>query len=142
MTDYDDMVRGTAREWFWARIVLIGGFVVAMAVAGYFVWQRHEETIHAQEQAKAVINAKMGLAVCAMELASAQSMGIVPAFGHLTTAAPEATGRQGRYACTAATPSLKYIIAADLVCAAITNPKCVQVTSIKTDDGTMLYQQK
>ena len=139
MTDYEDMARGTAREWAAARIVLIGGFIVAIAVAGFFLWQRHQATIAAQQKAVATVNAQAQLLLCAMELASAKSMGIVPPYGRLITAAPRSGGKQGRYVCAAATPSLGYIITADLVCRALTDPKCVKVQSIKTSDGTALY---
>jgi hypothetical protein len=149
MTDYEDMKRGVSREWAAARIVLIGGFVVAVAVTSYILWQRHEadvtaqqQAVTAQEQAVAAENAKAGMVLCAMELASAKSMGIIPAYGQLTTAAPESTAQRGRYTCTAATPSLKYVIAADLVCRKLTDPACVKIHSIKTDDGTTLFQQK
>lgn len=139
MTDYEDMKRGIAREWAAARIVLIGGFIVAIAAVSYILWQRHEQAAEAQLRAKAETNAKIGLVVCAMELASAKSMGIIPSYGQLTTAAPEPAAQRGRYSCTAATPSLKYVIAADLMCSEVDQPKCVKVVSIKTDDGTALY---
>jgi hypothetical protein len=161
MTDYDDMKRGTAREWAAARIVLIGGFAIAIVVAGYFAWQRHADTVAAQqEQAQQVAalakaqsrpafrettqdeKAKGAMMFCAMELVNAKNMGIVPPFGQLASALPRKTATQGRYACLAATQVSKYVIEADLVCRQINDPKCVHLNSIKSDDGTVLYQAK
>jgi type II secretory pathway pseudopilin PulG len=159
MTDYEDMVRGTARDWFWARVVLIGGFVIAIAVAGYFAWQRHADIVAAQQQQAAALaqaaqqqqrpresradeNAKAGMMFCAMELLNAKNMGIIPPFGQLASLSPKKTDKQGRYACTAATQVSKYEIQADLICRTLTDPKCVHLHSIKSDDGTVLYQSK
>lgn len=159
MTDYEDMVRGTAREWFWARTVLVGGFIVAIAVAGYFAWQHHEDIVTAQKQeaavqalvareqqprveSKADADAKAGMMFCAMELVNAKNMGIIPPFGQLASPQPHKTEKQGRYACLAATQVSKYEIQADLVCRTLVDPKCIHLHSVKSDDGTMLYQAK
>ncbi|HEY7976854.1 MAG TPA: hypothetical protein VID67_01565 [Rhizomicrobium sp.] len=162
MTEYDDMKRATAREWAAARIVLIGGFAIAIVVAGYFAWQRHVETVAAQqEQAQQMAalaraqqprpafkettqdeKAKGAMLFCAMELVNAKNMGIVPQFGQLASPLPRRTATQGRYACIAATEVSKYVIEADLVCRQINDPKCVHLHSIKSDDGTVLYQAK
>jgi hypothetical protein len=157
MTDYDDMVRGTVREWFWARVILVGGFIVAIAVAGYFGWQRYQATIRAQQQpapqsqaagqkssheAELEAKAKGAMMFCAMELLNAKNMGVVPSYGQLASPLPEKTAKTGRYACTAATQVTKYRIEANLVCRQLTNPACVQLHSITSDDGTVLYQSK
>jgi len=164
MTDYEDMKRGTAREWFWARVVLIGGFVVALAVAGYFAWQRHEAIIAAQQQeaaalaqtaqpeptmtpeqmrrARADASAKAGMMICAMELLSAKNVGVIPPYGELADSEPHATSKKNRVACLAATQVTKYVIEADLMCRTLVDPKCMKLHSVKSDDGTMLYQSK
>lgn len=164
MTDYEDMMRGTAREWFWARIVLIGGFIIAVAVAGFFAWQQHADRVAAQQADIAAQQARMAavsqmtqqrraairqdakekgaMLFCAMELVNAKNMGIVPSFGQLASPLPRKTDTQGRYACLAATQASKYEIQADLVCANVEDTKCVHLHSIKTDDGTVLYQAK
>ena len=162
MTDYDDMVRGTAREWFWARIVLIGGFAVAIVLAAYFAWQRHEDQIAAQQQAAALTqgaqhqtmtpeqirraradeNAKLGMMICAMELVGAKNMGVIPPYGQLAESQPRLTAKKGRLSCQAATQVTKYEIQADLVCRTLVNPNCIKLHSVKTDDGTVLYENK
>jgi hypothetical protein len=162
MTEYDDLKRATAREWAAARIVVIGGFAIAIAVAGYFAWQRHEATVAArQAQAQQIAalakaqqprpafkettqdeKAKGAMLFCAMELVNAKNMGIVPSFGQLASPLPRKTDTQGRYACIAATQVSKYVIEADLVCRQVNDPKCVHLHSIKTDDGTVLYEAK
>ena len=166
MTDYEDMVRGTAREWFWARVVLVGGFIVAIAVAGYFAWQRHEDQVAAEQQqaqslagaaqqqqqqtltpeqirkARADANAKAGLMICAMELLSAKNMGLIPPYGQLASPEPRATAKKTRVACLAATTATRYEIQADLICRTLVNPNCMKLHSVKTDDGTTLYSSK
>ena len=162
MSEYDDMERATAREWAAARIVMIGGFAIAVVVAGYFAWQRHADTLEAQQQQAqqiAALNqaqqprqpfkettqdekAKGAMMFCAMELVNAKNMGIVPSFGQLASPLPRKTDTEGRYACLAATEVSKYVIEADLVCRQVTDPKCVHLHSIKTDDGSVLYQAK
>ncbi|HEY2033811.1 MAG TPA: hypothetical protein VGH02_09020 [Rhizomicrobium sp.] len=164
MTDYDDKMRGTAREWFWARVVLIGGFVIAVAVAGYFVWQRHQDEIAARQQAAALAqsaqqqqhtmtpeqmrqaradeNAKLGMMICAMELVSAKNMGVIPPYGQLAESQPRLTAKKGRLSCQAATQVSKYEIQADLICRTLVDPRCMKLHSVKSDDGTMLYQSK
>jgi hypothetical protein len=166
MSEYDDMERATARECAAARIVMFGGFAIAVVVAGYFGWQRHAETVAAQQQMEqqqkqqaAALNraqqpqkpfkettrdekAKGAMMFCAMELVNAKTMGVVPSFGQLASPLPRKTDTQGRYACIAATDVSKYVIEADLVCRQVTDPKCVRLHSIKTDDGTILYQAK
>jgi hypothetical protein len=156
MTDYDDMKRGTARDWFWARAVLIGGFVIAIAVAGYFGWRSHQESVAEQQmeataptapaiskkaahQAELDAKAKGAMMFCAIDLLNAKNMGVVPPFGQLASPLPEKTDKQGRYACTAATDVSKYKMEADLVCRQISNPACVKLHSVTSDDGTVLY---
>jgi hypothetical protein len=162
MTDYDDMKRGTAREWFWARVVLIGGFAVAVAVAGYFGWERHAQTIAAQqqeaarlaatarqqprtmtpEQARADENKKLGMMICAMELVNAKNMGVIPPYGQLADTQPRATAKKNRLSCLAATEVNKYEIQADLLCRTLTSPQCMKLHSVKTADGTTLFEDK
>ncbi|MGN6147831.1 MAG: hypothetical protein ACTHPD_04770 [Rhizomicrobium sp.] len=162
MTDYEDMKRGTAREWFWARVVLAGGFAVAVAVAGYFAWQQHEAKVAAEqqqtaalaeaaqqkprtvtpEQARADENAKLGVLICAMELLNAKNMGVIPPYGEIASAQPRATATKNRLMCLAATQVSKYEIQADLLCRTLTNPNCMKLHSVKSDDGTVLYENK
>jgi hypothetical protein len=162
MTDYDDMKRGTARDWFWARIVLIGGFAIAIAIAGLMVWQRHEARIAAQqeeasvlakaaqgqrntmspEQARADESRKMGMMICAMELLSAKNMGLIPPYGELADSQPRATNKKNRVSCLAATEVNKYQIQADLFCRTLTDSRCMKLHSVKTDHGTTLYEDK
>ena len=159
MTDYQDMQRGTSREWAAARIVFIGGFVIALAVAGYFAWQRHQADLAAEQQAAQEeqqanrpamtpeqqaqnANTQAAMMVCAMELVNAKNMGIVPPFGQLVSPFPKPTAKRGRYICQAGTTVSKYELQADIICSTLTNPTCVKLYSIKSDDGTSLYQRK
>jgi hypothetical protein len=159
MADYNDMQRGTSREWAAARVVLILGFVIAIAVAGYFAWQRHQDEVAAQQQIDAAeqqanrpamtpaqaaqnANTQAAMMVCAMELVNAKNLGIVPPFGQLANLMPQPTKTRGRYICQAGTQVSKYELSADIICSTLTNPNCVKLYSIKSDDGTTLYQRK
>ena len=150
----DANMRGIAREWLAARIVVVGGFLVAIAVAAYFTLRpapqpvaevqpaapAQQQMTTAQQAADA--NAKAGMMVCAMELMNAKNFGIIPSYGQLTSIAPRATTVRGRYVCSAATSASQYIIAADLLCRTLQNPRCVFLYRITTGDGTVLYQRQ
>jgi hypothetical protein len=159
--DGDDDLRMTGREWLAARIVLIGGFIIAIAVAGYFTWSQHQQAVQdaaaqaaqqkaaeqaaaapSQELAAARERTRMGLVVCIREIVNAETLGVVPKYAKLASGAPAATGVQGRYVCNAATDVAKYAVTADLICADMRKADCVKLYSVKSDDGTVLYQAK
>src|SRR6185437_10950686 len=113
MMDDNDDLRMTVREWKAARIVLIGGFIIAVAVAGYFAWTQHQQALataaaqQAQEQAaeqaaagptKAQIaqaQARMGLAVCLRVAINAAADGIIPQYSKVDSRSPTPTKVQG-----------------------------------------------
>ncbi len=162
MTDFDgdDDFRMTAREWLAARVVLIGGFILAIAVAGYFTWAQHQQAqqaataaqAEAQAEAKAAAGptraqiaqarARMSLMVCLREVVNAATAGIVPNYAKLASRAPIPTKVQGRYTCNAATDVAKYAVTADLICADMRKADCVKLYNVTSDDGTVLYQAK
>ena len=152
MSDHDANMRGTQREWLAARIVVVGGFATAMAIAAYFTFRPAaqpiaEEQPAAEQQATpaqqgADSNAKAGLMVCTQELANAQNFGIIPSYGRLSSASPKATDVRGRYVCSAATTAAKYLIAADLICRDLRDARCVVLYTVTTGDGTVLYQRQ
>jgi trans-2-enoyl-CoA reductase len=148
----------TVREWTAARIVLIGGFIIAIAVAGYFTWTQHKQAqeaaaaqqaqVQAAEQAaagptKAQIaqaQARMGLAVCLRVAINAAANGIIPNYAKLASRSPTPTKVQGRYTCLAVTDVAKYKVTGDLMCADMRKADCVKLYSVVSDDGTVLYQ--
>jgi hypothetical protein len=161
MNDNGDDFRMTAREWLAARVVLIGGFIIAVAVAGYFTWTQHQQAQQdaaaalaqqkaaeqaaagpAQAQLAARDQQRMGLMVCIRQIVNAETLGVVPNYAKLASGAPTPTGVRGRYTCTAATDVAKYAVTADLICVDMRKADCVKVYSVKSDDGTMLYQAK
>jgi len=158
MTDFDgDDMRMTRREWTAAKIVLTGGFLIAIAVAGYFTWTQHQQAeqaaaaaqAQAQAEAKAQaapsqaqIQARLNLLVCLREVVNAATAGIIPNYAKLASAAPTATSVQGRYTCAAKTDVAKYAVTADLICGDMRKADCVKLYSVVSDDGTVLYQAK
>lgn len=156
MMDYEADDTWLAREWFAARVVVLGGFVIAIAVTLYFaIWSQPASTIADTTSApqsqpataqSAAANEEAAAStrhqVCRLELANAQNFGLIPSFGRLSDPEPKPTGTQGRYACQAATPAAKYTIMADLVCRNLGDPKCVAIYSIVQDGTTTLYQRQ
>jgi Flp pilus assembly protein CpaB len=155
MSDEYDMQSATKREWLAAKIVVVGGLIVAVGVAGYFAWQQYsapqiqETSIPAQTQQaqpqmtaaqRANYNANIGAVVCAMELAGAQGLGVVPAYSKLVNNILRADGPRGRYSCVAGTHVAQYKLAADLVCRELTDPRCVRLYSVTRDDGVVIFK--
>ncbi len=150
------MQRATAREWMWAKIVLGGGFVIAIAVAAFFALKpapqpateaaipppASEEQQPATQSQQQQSDAKSAMMVCAQELINAKNIGIVPPDGQLANLMPKDTPVKGRYSCDAATSATQYRIAADLVCRNLQDSRCVQLYNIMTGDGTIIYQRQ
>jgi len=155
MTDYDDMQRATRREWAVAKFVVIGGLIIASAVAGYLGWQHYKEVAAEQliaspqyqeqqfQKARQENQIRVaGQLVCAMQLAQAKQLGIVPKYAQVISKMPYVTKTRGEYSCDVASQVSRYRITADLVCRQIVNPKCTKVVSVQMDDGTVLYKAK
>jgi len=135
--------RALSREWLVARIVLIGGCVVAVAAIVWFGWlqpdmQRREAIAAAQQVARANIEAANQM--CRTGLTSAQSFGIVPPYGQIAGHNIYRTNVQGRYICVAATHATRYLVAIDLLCRNTKDRRCVSLFSVTTG-GTVLYRR-
>lgn len=147
-------MRAISREWMAARIVVIGGFIIAIGLGAYFamivrtniVARRHAALADVQ-QSQAIENsqeetAKAGLELCTTALNHAKDFGIVPPFGQLASAEPKPTDVKGRYVCIAVTQVSKYTLAADALCRDLAKPACVMLHSVTQDDGTVLYKKQ
>jgi hypothetical protein len=49
---------------------------------------------------------------------------------------------QGRYVCVASTPAAKYLLAIDLICRDLKNPRCTSLYNIVQGNGAVLYQRQ
>lgn len=153
MSNQERELRAISREWAAARIVIIGGFIIALGLGGYFAWivrqnvVAHRQQVLAQvQQVQAYQNAqeqgqKAAEQLCQTALANAKTFGIVPQFGKLAIPLPQRTDVKGRYVCIAVSQVSKYTIAADAVCRNLANAQCVNVYSVTQDDGTVLFQR-
>lgn len=147
--DDKNKVHALSREWAAARIVVIGGLIVALAVAGYFAYRAREATIAAQQAAAPVMTpkvdaktvARVELIVCNAELAHAKDLGIIPQYGRLDTPKLVRTQVERRYVCIGVTHLSKYYIAADLRCDNLADARCMSVYRIALPDGTLLYSR-
>src|SRR5262249_35687614 len=141
MMDYEADDSALKREWLAARIVVLFGFVIAIAVAVYFAYFAPEAPLQRQASIPGVtttpqqtamqerVVAAAAYQMCRIEVATAQSRGFIPVYSRLADPSPKATNSQGRYACSAATPVAKYTIEADLVCRNLNDVNCVKLYS-------------
>lgn len=133
-------------EWLAARVIVIGGFVVAIIAAIYFgvivprILEPRE--LHAKLVTRVETILKAEAQICSMALTSAKNFGIVPQYGRLVTAKLALTQVQGRYICVAATNAAKYFLSIDLVCRDLKSPRCTSLYNILQPDGTVLYQRQ
>src|SRR5437016_11258583 len=135
-----------AREWLAVRIIVFGGFTVAIAAAIYFgiVVPRYI----APRELRAALTTQIRTLltqeaqVCTMALANAKNFGIVPQYGQLATAKLAQTNVQGRHACLATTHAAKYVLVVDLLCRNFKDSHCVSLYNISQSDGTVLYQRQ
>ena len=138
--------RALAREWLAVRIIVIGGFAIALIAAivigviiPQYIAPRVQRAILAK-QITSLLNAEA--LICTEALGSAKNFGIVPQYGQLASARLEQTTVQGRYACLVATHSTKYVLIVDLVCRNFKDPRCTSLYNVSQTDGTVLYQRQ
>jgi hypothetical protein len=149
MTDQNEDMRATAREWRIALFVVLGGFVIAAAVAVYFAIQsapapapvaQAPKPLTAQQRHELAL--KIGKVLCDAELLNAKSIGIVPPYARgAGQGLPTPANVPRRYVCVVSTGVAKYAIAADLKCNEILDPRCVVISTVTSDDGTVLFKR-
>ena len=151
-TEVDSKQHALRREWAAARIVVIGGLVIAVAVAGYFAYQQ-EQTMRAEQQAalphtlapKRIdpkVLARVELAVCSAELKQAINIGIVPTYGQLASRNLQPGNAERRFICQASTHIAHYFIEADVQCNNLADARCVSIYRIALKDGRLLYDRQ
>ena len=138
--------RALAREWLAMRVIVIGGFLVALA-AGLWFGLIYPKYILPREQKALLVNRVQRLlsdeaAVCTLAINSAKNFGIVPQYGQLASLKLALTAVQGRYICVARTNIARYFLAVDLQCRDLTSARCVSLYNVSQSDGTVLYQRQ
>lgn len=138
--------RALAREWAAARIVVIGGLIVAAAIAGYFAYREYQAekqatapTVVTPVDAKTM--ARVQLEICSAELIRSKEIGIVPQYADLATPRLVRTDVQRRFVCIAKTGIAHYFIAADLRCNKLADVRCVSIFRIVLADGRKIYER-
>jgi len=96
----------------------------------------------AAQRAKMTAVVQTAAQVCTQALAAAKNFGIVPTYAKSVSMFPLATQVKGRYACEGATDVSRYVIAVDLLCRELKNPRCVALYSVQQRDGTVLYRRQ
>ena len=146
VANQQDGQRDLSREWLVARVVVIGGFVVAVAAMIYFGWvqpamQKREAVARAELMARE--SAAAAALFCKTGLGAAQNYGIVPSYAQIISRNIYLTRTQGRYVCVAATHAARYLVAVDLFCHDIKNKRCLSLYSV-VDQGNkaVLYQRQ
>lgn len=146
----DPKHRALKREWAAARVVVLGGLLVAVGVVGYFAYRqgqamRAENQAVTQTQAAKKVDpkllARVELAVCSAELQRAQDIGIIPTYGRLATQRLIKGTEPRRFICEAMTHLAHYYIAADLMCNKLGDARCVSIYRIAVKDGELVYQR-
>jgi len=129
-------------EWRAALITIVGGAIVAITVTTYLHFSTLSPAqMEAARRAKVTAAVQTAAEVCTQALVAAKNYGIVPNYAVIATPFPTATRVQGRYACAGATKVARYVIAVDLMCRDLKNPRCVALYSVVQPDGTMLYRR-
>ncbi len=141
-----DTQRALAREWLAVRIIVIGGFLIALT-AGLWFGVVYPKYVLPREQKALLVNRVQRLlgqeaAICTLAISSAKNFGIVPQYGQLATMKLALTGVQGRYVCVAQTKVARYFLAVDLQCRDLKSPRCVSLYNVSQADGTVLYQRQ
>jgi hypothetical protein len=138
--------RALAREWLAVRIIVIGGFAIALIAAiviGVVIPQYIAPRVQRAVLANRIESLlKAEALICTEALGSAKNFGIVPQYGQLANGRLEQTTVQGRYACLAATHSTKYVLIVDLVCRNFKDPRCTSLYNVSQTDGAVLYQRQ
>lgn len=130
-------------EWRAALITIVGGALVAIAVIGYTHYRAvSQQRAIAAQRAKLSAVVQTAAQVCTSALAVAQNFGIVPSYAKSLSMFPVATQVKGRYACEGATTVARYIIAVDLLCRQLKDPRCVALYSVQQQDGAVLYKRR
>lgn len=146
----DTTQRALRREWAAARLVVIGGLIVGLAIVGYLAYQQKAAADRALQEiasqsAERKINAKAlaeaELAVCSAELIRAKAIGIVPNYGVLVSPHLIRGNIANRYVCEAGTSLTRYYIAADIRCNKLAEARCVSVYRIALKGGTLVYSR-
>jgi len=145
-TDTPAPNRALAREWLALRIIVFGGFLVAIAAAVWFgiivpkVIAPRELRERITTQVRTLLTDEVE--ICTTALGNAKNFGIVPQYGQLGSHKLAATSVQGRYACLAATHASRYILIVDLLCRNLKESRCVSLYNVSQTDGTVLYQRQ
>jgi len=148
----DDKKMGALkREWAAARIVVIGGFVIAVAVAGYFVYRAKQQQAALQPVVHATVVrpkvdpklvARVELAVCTAELMHAKDLGAIPPYGELASGQlVRVADVPRRFICEAKTHLTAYFIAADVLCDKLSDPRCVSVYRVANREKQLIYSR-
>jgi hypothetical protein len=145
VTEQETVQRSLSREWLAARVVVIGGLVLAAGLILFFGWIKPAYLAAPQltpEQQQARATGQAILDMCSTGVSSAKAFGILPPYGRLASLTVGKTDVQGRYVCVAATQVAKYLVAVELLCRNLKDRRCVSLYSVTQDDGTVLYQRQ
>lgn len=145
VSNQEDAHSSLSREWLIARIVVIGGLIVALGAITYFGWAKPyiaERTRLIANQTRAQALSVAVADICEGGLSAAKNFGIVPVYGRVAAKTVYTTNVQGRYVCVGATPSTRYLVIVDLLCRRLKERRCLSLYSVRQMDGTVLYQRQ
>lgn len=146
MVENKEYLPALQREWLLIRIVLIVGFVLAIAAGTYLAVGARYRIVAMRTEAAARIAAQEKVAnavdqLCPSALDTAKGMGVIPNYAKLVEPRPRATNYRGRYLCVASTPSTLWGVIADISCFDVKSTKCLSLFAVTQKGGAIIYQR-
>ena len=140
MTEQEANIAGLRREWLAARIFVVLGGLLLVAIIVLAVISAPSVPVQTPRQNTPIAPA-MAKALCTAGLASAQAFALVPAYTKLAGDFVQLGAVKGRYICFAQTDAARYQIAFDLMCRDLYRPNCVRLFSVVQDGTGAIYQR-
>jgi hypothetical protein len=134
-------IAGLRREWLAARIFVVLGGLLLIAIVGLAVMSVPIAPVRTASP-NAAIQPAMAKALCTAGLASAQAFALVPAYTKLAGDFVQVGAVKGRYICFAQTDAARYQIAFDLMCRDLNRPNCVRLFNVIQDGTGAIYQRR
>ncbi len=117
---------------------VIGGLVVVALALGYVVWNQMSH----HHGGTAAENALADRSICEATLDRVQAYGVIPPDTTLSSADPDKTQTDGRVTCHAQSGQTQFAMTVDVHCDDMSKDDCLNLYSVKQNDGTALFQRQ
>lgn len=117
---------------------VIGGLVVIVLALGYVAWSQMSH----HHGGSAAQNALADRSICEATLDRVRAYGVIPPDTALSSPDPDKTQTDGRVTCHAQSSVAQYAMAVDVHCDDMSKDACLNLYSVKQNDGTALFQRQ